>query len=226
VGRQRKKPRNMFLDVEAEVDEDDEDEEDDYDRLEEDDFIAGQSDEDELPEAYSRPRRVAPLQEDKFDPEAEEARLKRLYGRSASRIDHDVERVPQQFLLPDVSSPKLWLVRCRIGKEKELVFNLMRKFLMNEYKENPLIITSAVWRENLKGFIYVEAHKQAHVQQALENMNGVFSSKTSLVPIKEMVDVMTIIKTDPNVKIGSWVRVKRGKYQGDLAQVIDVIDSN
>lgn len=215
----------MFLDVEAEVDEDDEDDEDDYEDLEED-FIAKQDEEEDLPDVYSRPSRPLPRHEEDFDPEAEEARLKRLYGRSDTYRERQTEEIPQQFLLPNVSSPKLWVVKCRIGKERDIVFNLMRKYLMNEYQDSPLVIQSAIWRENLKGYFYVEAYKQAHVQQAIDKVNGVFSSKISLVPIKEMVDVLTISKKESTLKIGSWVRVKRGKYQGDLAQVIDVIDSN
>ena len=213
----------MFLDVEAEVDEDDEDEED-YDDLEEDDFIAGQEDDEDLPDIYSRPSKPLPRDED-FDPEAEEARLKRLYGQASYR-ESDAEEMPQQFLLPSVSSPKLWAVKCRIGKERDIVFNLMRKYLMNEYNENPLVIQSAIYRENLKGYVYIESFKQAHVQHALDKVTGVYASKITLVPIKEMVDVMNISKKESNLKVGSWVRVKRGKYQNDLAQVVDLIDSN
>src|SRR5690349_19180323 len=43
-----------------------------------------------------------------------------------------------------------------------------------------------------------------------------------LVPIKEMVDVMTVSKKQISVKRGDWVRVKRGVYLGDIAQVEDV----
>ena len=34
----------------------------------------------------------------------------------------------RQARLPDVRDPKLWMVRCRAGKERELAVCLMQKF--------------------------------------------------------------------------------------------------
>ena len=43
-----------------------------------------------------------------------------------------------------------------------------------------------------------------------------------LVPIKEMVDVMTVSKKSVSLQRGDWVRIKRGVYRGDVAQIYDV----
>ena len=55
--------------------------------------------------------------------------------------------------MPDVQSPHLWMVRCKPGKEKDLVFSLMRKFFDTEYSAQPLEISAAFSRESLKGYM-------------------------------------------------------------------------
>ena len=40
-----------------------------------------------------------------------------------------------------------------------------------------------------------------------------------MVPIDEMVDVLRVVKDSQIVKRGSWVRLKRTIFAGDLAQV-------
>lgn len=40
-----------------------------------------------------------------------------------------------------------------------------------------------------------------------------------MVPIKEMTDVLKVVKEVTNLKPKSWVRLKRGLYKDDIAQV-------
>lgn len=40
-----------------------------------------------------------------------------------------------------------------------------------------------------------------------------------MVPIKEMTDVMRVVKEKVRIKEGTWVRMKRGVFKDDLAQV-------
>lgn len=53
---------------------------------------------------------------------------------------------------------------------------------------------SAFARETLKGYIYVEARRQAHVQETLANIPNVYMSTLMLVPIKDMVDSISVQK--------------------------------
>ena len=60
------------------------------------------------------------------------------------------------------------------------------------------------------------------VTQACNGLVGIYPSRgINLVPIEEMVSLMQIKKQDLKVSVGSWVHFKRGKYQGDLAQVLE-----
>ncbi len=48
----------------------------------------------------------------------------------------------------------------------------------------------------LQGYIYVEAYKEAHVKEALRGLRMIYGSKPpKLVPIKEMVDAVSVPKT-------------------------------
>ena len=118
------------------------------------------------------------------------------------------------------------MVKCRIGFEKETAFNLMRKFIfLNDSK--PLLIKSVIAPEAVKGYIYVEAYKQSHVKQAIEgnsNLN-IGQHNQKMVPIQEMTDVLKVVRDPTVVKKGSWVRLKKGIYRDDIAQVVYVDNS-
>lgn len=57
------------------------------------------------------------------------------------------------------------------------------------------------------------------VQFALDKLNNVYASKITLIPIDEMVDVLTVKKKAAVLLPGSWIRFTRGKLKGDIGQV-------
>ena len=64
------------------------------------------------------------------------------------------------------------------------------------------------------------------VSEACQGLVGVYVSRgVTLVPIEEMASLLQIKKQDLTVTPGTWVRIRRGKYQGDLAQVMDVTEN-
>lgn len=112
------------------------------------------------------------------------------------------------------------------GKERDIVFSLMRKAIDVEYTARPLEIMSAFERDSLPGMIYVEARSAQQVNRACQGLVGVYPSRgIHLVPIEEMASLLQIKKQDLTVTPGTWVRIKRGKYQGDLAQVMDITEN-
>ena len=118
-----------------------------------------------------------------------------------------------------LTNPLHYISLIQPGRERDIVLQVMRKFIEKQTSQRPLSIFSCFARDSLKGYIYVEAMQQAHVQEAIERMTGIYGSKLSLVPVKEMVDVLSVKKKDVPINLGSWVRIKRGKYSGDLGQV-------
>merc|ERR1719233_75759 len=135
------------------------------------------------------------------------------------------DEITQQTLLPEVKDPNLWMVKCRIGEEKITVLHIMRKVIAYQYEPEPLLIRSAVAPEHVKGYIYVEAFKQSHVKAAIDGISnlrmGIYQQQ--MVPLKEMTDVMRVVKEQAGLKSKQWVRIKRGVFKDDLAQV-DYVD--
>ena len=74
----------------------------------------------------------------------------------------------------------------------------------------PLQIKSVVAVEGLKGYIYIESFKQTHVKHAINGVGnlrlGLWTQK--MVPIKEMTDVLKVVKEMAVLKPKSWVRLK------------------
>ena len=79
--------------------------------------------------------------------------MKNFYARSAEEIAESYENmerneeesqhgskddVSQQLKQPSIKDPKLWLVKCKIGKEKESVQSLYHKYFSKIDSDNPL----------------------------------------------------------------------------------------
>lgn len=73
--------------------------------------------------------------------------------------------------------------------------------------------------------MYIEAFKQTHVKNAIEGISNLKMGlyKQQMVPITEMTDVLRVTKEQTGLKPKQWVRLKRGIYKDDLAQ-IDYVD--
>ena len=135
------------------------------------------------------------------------------------------DEITQQTLLPGVKDPNLWMVKCLPGTEKETVLRIMKKFIAYQHTEDPLQIRSVVAPEHVKGYVYIEAFKQTHVKAVIEGINNLRMGlyQQMMVPIKEMTDVLRVVKEQTGLKPRQWVRLKRGVFKDDLAQV-DYVD--
>ena len=61
----------------------------------------------------------------------------------------------QQGLLPSVRDPKLWMMTCKVGKEREIALTIMQKFIDKENATDRLLVKSVVCPEHLKGHMYL-----------------------------------------------------------------------
>lgn len=126
---------------------------------------------------------------------------------------------------PKPSDPHLWLVKCKIGKEKDSVSDLLHKYFYNHKSAN-LKIFSALSIDALKGYIYIEAFKEANVREAIAGMSNLRENSIKIVPPNEMVQIFNFDKIEKiDIKKGQWVRIKTGLYENDLAQVVDIEDT-
>ncbi|CDU23743.1 related to SPT5-transcription elongation protein [Sporisorium scitamineum] len=233
--RAKKQRRNRFLDVEAEVDDDEEDLDDEEEELaREDGFI-----EEDIPDDTEDAQRRAAAdnqrldrfrrQEEDTNAEALAEELRQRYGRSARyAAQSDYAEVPQRLLMPSVEDPSLWGVPCKPGRERDIVMSLVRKAMAENFTSNPMRIISAFCRDTIPGRIYVEARRADDVVKACNGLAGAYARQTTslhLIPISEMADLLKLQKVQNEIQVGGWVRIKRGKYAGDLAQVLDVSEN-
>ncbi|PLB38680.1 transcription elongation factor spt5 [Aspergillus candidus] len=158
-----------------------------------------------------------------LDAEKQAQLLKERYGRNRAAAT-DAVVVPKRLLLPSVEDPSIWGVRCKAGKEREVIFSIQKRIEERPPgSRNPMKIISAFERGGaMSGYIYVEARRQADVLEGLQDMTNVYPrSKVILVPVREMPDLLRVQKSEELLP-GGWVRIKRGKYQNDLAQIEEV----
>ncbi|KAF2947182.1 hypothetical protein DAI22_02g349400 [Oryza sativa Japonica Group] len=222
-GRARKRKRaSILIDDMAQVDDEEEEEEDgEFEDGFIDDTRADDPDQDVGRSSRRHPSSMLDEEEDV------DALVKLIHDRyiipSSHFVDDDdgVTEVEQQALLPSVKDPKLWMVKCAIGHERETAICLMQKSI-----DTPdLQIKSVLALDHLKNYIYVEAYKEAHVKEACKGVRNIFASrKVTLVPIREVADVLSVQSKSTDISINTWVRMKLGAYKGDLAKVVDVDD--
>ena len=236
--RKRRKDRSAaFFDIEAEVDDEDEGEEDEKEGEEIGDFIDNEHPDDTVEtDRLDDDRRHRELDrqrelESSMDAEKQAEILRQRYGnRRSARGFGDSAIVPKRLLMPSVDDPTIWAVRCKEGKEREVVFSIQKRIQERMGTKEELAIISAFERGGvesvMKGYIYVEANRSGDIMAALDGMLNVYPrSKMILVEIKDRPDLLRITKT-PTLEPGAWVRLKRpAKHAGDLAQVIDLTEN-
>ncbi|OTF71479.1 transcription elongation factor SPT5-like protein, partial [Euroglyphus maynei] len=229
MSSKRKKPRHGgFILEEAEVDSEIEDDEE-WEEGAQQDIIDNKMDRQSDQSDRNQHRRLQMILTSEEDQIENYYRRKYAEPTSATHgYDNDAElsnNISQQALMPGVKDPNLWMVKCRIGEEKQTVLQLMRKFIAHQNSDDPLQIKSVVAPEGIKGYIYIEAFKQTHVKQAIQNVGNLRLGlyKQTMVPIAEMTEVLKVTKDTSNLKVNQWVRLKRGLYKDDLAQV-DYVD--
>ena len=166
-----------------------------------------------------------------MDAEKQAEILRKRYGKTrAAKGFGDSAVVPKRLLLPSVDDPSIWAVRCKEGKEREVVFLIQKRIEERIGTKDELAITAAFERGGtnsvMKGVIYVEAQRQTDILVALDNMLNVYPrTKMQLIEIRDMPELLRITKT-PTLEPGAWVRLRKPvKYNGDLAQVMDVTEN-
>ncbi|KAI3927552.1 hypothetical protein MKW92_035048, partial [Papaver armeniacum] len=166
------------------------------------------------------PRPLLSREDDAEEIEALERRIQQRYAKSNhAEYDEETTDVEQQSLLPSVKDPKLWMVKCAIGHEREAAVCLMQKCID---RGSEMQIRSAIALDHLKNYIYIEADKEAHVREACKGLRNIYAMKVMLVPIKEMTDVLSVESKAIDLAEDTWVRMKIGTYKNDLAKVVNV----
>ncbi|GBF99267.1 hypothetical protein Rsub_11792 [Raphidocelis subcapitata] len=228
--RRRRGIGAQFIDEMAAVDDEDEEEEaeDDMEELINDKDEEVGAEELEAGQAAAAYRAVNRQADDRTEEELAkyiEERYRNMEDDEYEAADFDGDSLAQEALLPTASDPRLWVVQCRPGHEREAVMQLLQKAYTLADRGTPLAIRSAACHDHLKGYFYVEADKESHVMDAIRGLRTMFFSKgAKMVPLKEMPDALTVPRSSRAAEVvrDGWVRVKHGLYKDDLAKVLDV----
>ena len=174
-------PGAQFIDREAEAsdEEDDDEDEDDDEEVDNEELDADDADNVSGEVAERQARRLDAARRKKEEEElADYTKNRYESGRVGQRYAEDDEDTDARFQdLPDAQrDPKLWLLRCKPGHERLLVIQLMQKFLDAASANKSLQIASAMYTD-IKGYVYVESFKEAHVREACAGLNNLWSYK-------------------------------------------------
>lgn len=158
-----------------------------------------------------------------MDAEKQAQALKERYGRQSRVAAQGSAMMDRRLMQPSVDDPRIYRMKCRPGKEREIIVAIQERILQRMGSKEPMQIMSAFERGGpMAGNLYVEAWRPDDVVAGLQEMNHVFMSvKPMAIPLEEMPDLLKTRKSK-ELAPGMYVRVKRGLYAGDLAQIEDV----
>ncbi|XP_017218344.2 protein RNA-directed DNA methylation 3 isoform X2 [Daucus carota subsp. sativus] len=121
--------------------------------------------------------------------------------------------------------PIMWKVKCMVGRERHSTICLMQKYVdLQSMGKKPQIIT-AFAAEHVKGAIFIEAYKKNDIYEACNGLCSIYPSRVAAVKPGEISNLLTVRSKPCNITLGTFARVKSGKYKGDLAQVVAVNES-
>lgn len=215
----------MFIEEEAEVDEDEDEEE------EGDDDIGDEVHPDDLLEANpadldDRHHRELDIQrqaQQNIDAEEMARQMDERYRRrdmaSARRAATGAIPAAQ----PTVDDPPIWVLKCRPGKEREVVMSIMKRIDEHIRSGRYCGVFSAFERAGaMSGYIYVEAGTKQDMLALVEGVIHLFLGTQPLsIDVKERPDLLRKRRRTP-LEEGKFVRMTRGLYRGDLAKITEV----
>lgn len=113
---------------------------------------------------------------------------------AGSRVDKS-----NAFVVPDSKDPKLWCVKT-FRKESELCVALLLKAGECFTSGKPCPLHSAFHSPHLKGYMYVEAHKEVDVRNFVRGIRGINPWQIKLVPGPQMAQVFKSSLMDADMK--------------------------
>eukprot|EP01029_Cantina_marsupialis_P032275 TRINITY_DN97061_c0_g2_i1.p1 TRINITY_DN97061_c0_g2~~TRINITY_DN97061_c0_g2_i1.p1 ORF type:complete len:905 (+),score=337.78 TRINITY_DN97061_c0_g2_i1:155-2869(+) len=155
------------------------------------------------------------------DLDAEEAELSARYDENRY-IETRNEFSDTVKPLPQTTDPFMWRIKCRIDKEQELLIRFFNKFMYLKSIGKKCGIFSIV-QGSKKGEIYFEAFEKGHVDRFTRGMQNVFfGAPATKLAREDQTFIVDIQKVKETHKAGSYVRIKRGTYKGDLGEILCV----
>jgi len=104
--------------------------------------------------------------------------------------------------------------------------SLMGKCVEFARKKIPLSILSATSTETAPDKIFIEAFKEVHVRDAINNLHMIFPGKIVMIPASERPALFDTDKArGTRIQKHEWVRMRHGLYHDDLGLVSGFTDA-
>ncbi|KAM0937231.1 putative ribosomal protein L2, domain 2 [Dioscorea sansibarensis] len=164
------------------------------------------------------------VKEEELSGDELEELIKDRYGRDSKYVVHegDAKVFDDVSQTHDMKDPNIWRVKCMVGRERQITFSLMQKFIDLHNFGSRLQIVSVFTLDHVKGYVYIEADKAYDVSEACKGFMNLYPSRIGAVARNEVPQLLSIQNKSFEVVENAWVRLKNGKYKGDLAQVVAV----
>lgn len=162
----------------------------------------------------------------RIEAKKQEKLIKERHQSRQTRKAKVTETVSKQLLLPTIDDPKIFMVPCKEGQEKNVIMAIMKR--MNEWKiqgkKEPIFSAFERGTTKMLSHVYIEGRNLANIRLFLQGIQNIYVQKinTVPVPIKEMTALFNMQPTK-HLQPGTFVRLKGGLYKGYWAQ-IDEID--
>ncbi|KAF2069587.1 hypothetical protein CYY_009091 [Polysphondylium violaceum] len=138
--------------------------------------------------------------------------------------DHDDDRYDddeEDYMDDNIPKQSYWRLKCRLGEEKLFIASMMQKMFNNiNHPTDKVLIKSIMSPQHLPGHIYVEAEREVHVKTAIKGMSQLLPNAPILTPLKDIIEIISTSKKNVDLKKGTWVRIKLGKYKADIGQIV------
>ena len=179
-------------------------------------------------------KKLCELEKRYADEDKEEVELEHQVETSAPNILPTISQIPKDseesysgtyFENPDF---QLWYVKVvSTGAEKEACYNVYKKYCNEKNKFGDNCPIYSVFASNVaKGYLYIEGASFPDISSFLSDVPLVSPKTLRLVPIEEIPVVIEVNKSKDNYfYLGDWVRVTRGRYEGEIALVSAVDNS-
>ncbi|KAK7269725.1 hypothetical protein RIF29_22460 [Crotalaria pallida] len=164
--------------------------------------------------------------EEEIDEEEFDRMMEARYGEASTLFRFAGDNIDDKVIDPSFGTkefaPPIWKVKCTVGREKISAFCLMQKFADLKALGTKLEIISAFAVDHMKGFVYIEAERQCHINEACNGITGIYVTRVQPVPSNEVSHLFSVRPRNNEIAVGTWARVKSGHYKGDIAQIVAV----
>uniref|UniRef100_A0A0K0DWF8 DRB sensitivity-inducing factor large subunit n=1 Tax=Strongyloides stercoralis TaxID=6248 RepID=A0A0K0DWF8_STRER len=117
---------------------------------------------------------------------------------------------------------KLWIVKTKIGEAKNVAKILNSRLMTLKNTQDHPDIFSVISKQSEKSYVYVLSKNKFAVDSFIKGVRGVLNQKLKAVRDEDYVDTITEKSQSISIKVGAFVRFKRTKFCGDLAQIVQI----